>query len=84
METEDERVILLGHGLNILYEFSVLLTVGNHVVEVSVSTVEGVLRSEDVIIQPLLTISDEEFSIEIVSDSTSILYLANHVLDSFP
>jgi 2,3-bisphosphoglycerate-independent phosphoglycerate mutase len=59
-------------------------TVRNLIVELSVSTVEWIVWLEDVVLEPHLSISDEELTIQIISDSSTILHFADHVLDGFP
>lgn len=61
-----------------------LRAVWDLIVEVGVGIVEGVLRSEYIVIQPQQSICIKELSIQIISDSASVLDLTNHVLDSFP
>lgn len=54
------------------------------IVEFSISAVEWIVWLENVILQPQRPIGDEEFSVQVISDSASILNFSHHVLNSFP
>jgi hypothetical protein len=84
METEDERIIFLRHSADVINEFGMFLAIRDNVWKFIESTVELILRSEDIVIQPELTIGDEQFSVQVICNSTTILYLSYHILDGFP
>ena len=58
--------------------------VGYLIVEVSVCAVEGVVWLENAIVEPHCSVGDEEFSVQVVRYSSSILHFCYHVLDCFP
>lgn len=60
------------------------LAIWDLIVELSVGGVEWVVRLEDVVVEPQLTVGNEQFTIQVISDSTSVLYLSYHVLNGFP
>jgi len=57
--------------------------VGHMVVVLCDKTVEAILLTEDGFSDPELTVGAEHLTIEIVSDSATILHIASHVLHSF-
>ena len=59
MDSEYQGTILLGHTSNVLNELRVLNTVRNLVVELSKRTVEGVVRLEDAVCDPEISITVE-------------------------
>jgi len=61
----------------------VFSAVWDQVVELGVGTVEGVVWLEDVVIQPHNSVSVEQFTVQVICNSTSILYFSYHVLHSF-
>jgi hypothetical protein len=52
--------------------------------ELSNGLVEAIVLLENSISHPNLGESIEELSVEVVSDSSSVLHFANHVLDCIP
>lgn len=70
--------------MDVFHILGVFRAVGNLIVEFRVCCVEWIVWLEDVIIKPYLTIGNEQFSVQVISDSTTILHLSYHVLDSFP
>jgi hypothetical protein len=61
-----------------------LKIVWNMVIELSDCVIEAVVLRQAVLVDPSLTISLEKFSIQIICDSSTILYLGNHVTNGFP
>jgi hypothetical protein len=62
----------------------VLKVVRNVIVEFGNIVVEAIVLSKAILVDPSCSIVIEELSIKIVSNSTSILYLSDHVSDSLP
>lgn len=84
MESENRRVILAWHGRDVFHELGVLDRIWNVIVELSYEWVEAVSWLEHIFSDPQVTVGDEHLSVEIVSNSTTILYLTNHVAHSLP
>jgi len=82
METKDWRVVRCWHFINVLHELGMLLSIWDSVHEISGRRVEAIVWLEDLFLDPHLTVCDEQFSIEEICDSTTILDIANHVLES--
>jgi hypothetical protein len=84
MESKDGRGIITWHGGNVLNESAMLRGIWNVVMELSNGLVEAIVLLENSISHPNLGESIEELSVEVVSDSSSVLHFANHVLDCIP
>jgi len=83
MQTEDERAVLLRHGGDVLQELTMFSDIWDLIVEFCVGAVEWIVWLEDVLtIEPQLTIGDEELSIQVIGNSSTILYFTDHVLES--
>ena len=61
-----------------------LSSIWNVVVELCDLLVETIVLLEDSIGEPNCAIGTEKLSVKIVSNSTTILYFTNHVLDGIP
>jgi len=61
-----------------------LYCVWDMVVKLGYAGIEAVIWLEDRLLNPELSISHEHVSVEVISNSTSILHLADHVLHGFP
>lgn len=84
MESENDGTIFLWHRLDVFENLSVFRAVRYHVLELCEQSVEDIrLIGEDLISEPLLSIGNEELTIKIISNSSTILHLSNHVLNSF-
>jgi hypothetical protein len=57
--------------------------VRDYVLEISNKSVERIVGLEYILSDPEVTIGNEHFTIEIISDSSSILDITSHVLHSF-
>ena len=57
--------------------------VGNDVLELSNKSIEWIVGLEYILSDPKISIGDEHFTIEIISDSASVLDITSHVLHSF-
>jgi len=84
MKTEDGWGIVSRHFVDVFNESLVLKVVWNVVVELSDGVVEAIVLAQAVFVDPSVTVGGEELSIEVVSDSSTILYLRDHVANSFP
>lgn len=84
METEDWWTVFAWHGADELEESGVLDGVWDLIGELSDEVVEAVVWLEDSLLDPKVTVGNEGLSVEIISDSSTILYLADHVLHGFP
>jgi len=85
METEDHWRILGWDLFDVFHEFNVLSSIWNCVLVLLAWNIdEAEVGVEDVFCNPEATISSEELSIKRISDSSSILDIAYHVLHGFP
>lgn len=58
--------------------------VWNVIVEFGYCVIEAIVLSQAVLINPSVTIVIEKFSVEVISNSTTILHFSYHVSDGFP
>jgi len=84
METKDWWTIIRWHLVDVLQEFRVLLSIWDVVVELSDQLVEAIVWSEDLFLDPELSVASEHFSVKTISDLTTVLYIRNHILNGFP
>jgi hypothetical protein len=62
----------------------VLRGIWDVVVELSDRLVEAVVLLENSVSEPELAVRIEKFSVKVVSDSSSVLHLTNHILNGIP
>jgi hypothetical protein len=84
MESKDAWGIISWHLVDVFYESLMLKIVWDMVVELSDCVVEAVVLGQAVLVDPSLTIGSKELSIEIVGDSSTVLYLSDHVTNGLP
>lgn len=84
MKTEDGWGIVSRHFVDVFNESLVLKVVWDVVIELGNGVVEAIVLAQAVFVDPSVTVGGEELSIEVVSDSSTILYLSNHVSDCLP
>jgi len=83
MKTKDWRVISSWHFIDVLHVFWVLLSIWNLINEIGNGSHEVVVWLEAVLVNPEVGVARHELSVKGIGDSSTILYLANHVLHSF-
>lgn len=84
METKDGWGIITWHFCDVLNESLMFKIVWNVIIELSNGVIEAVVWSQALFVNPSVTVVIEKFSIKIICDSTTILYLSNHISNSFP
>ena len=84
VETEDNRRILLGESLDVLLVLLDLGEVGDDVWEFGERVEVIVLLGEDLVIEPELTIGVEHLTIKIVSNTATVLHIADDEADGAP
>lgn len=84
VESEDDRGVLLWEGLDVLVVLLDLGEVRDCVGEVGEGVEIVVLLDEDSILKPQGSVSLEHLTIEIISDTASILHIADDELDGSP
>lgn len=84
MESKDGWCVISWHFVDIFHDPAMFRSIWNVVVEFSDRLVEAVVLLEDCISQPELAVGIEQFSVKVVSDSSTVLHFTDHVLDGVP
>ena len=83
VEAEDQRRVPVRQCVDVFQVLAVFGEVRDYILELSNKSVERIVGFEDILSDPEVTICNEHFTIEIISDSSSILDITSHVLHSF-